>query len=182
MLLQRAFSPGEIRPPNERIPSYVTFQRESALRASREDTQLNAPAERIQIGETAERLGISPRTIKYYEEFGLIQPEERSPGGFRLYGPADVRRLEMILRIKAMGFSLSAIRELLSVRDAAQEATREEVLSETMNHLLQRASEVDSRIEKLGEDLHSAQSLREELRNDISLCESRLRELKQEET
>lgn len=81
-----------------------------------------------------------------------------------------------------MGFSLSAARELLSVRDAAQEATRQEVLSETMNHLLQRAGEVESRVEKLREDLKSAQSLRDELRNDVSLCQTRLRELEQEDT
>lgn len=161
---------------------YVTFHRSLAFVASREEAQLNSPTEKIQIGEAAERLGISPRTIKYYEEIGLIQPEERSPGGFRLYGPDDLRRLETILRIKAMGFSLSAARELLYVRDAAQEATRQEVLSETMNHLLQRAAEVQSRIDKLREDLQSAQSLRDELRNDISLCQSRLRELEQEDT
>lgn len=147
--------------------------------AGRKELPLNVPTELVQIGEVAERLGVSPRTIKYYEEIGLVHPEERSPGGFRLYGPADVRRLEAILRIKGMGFSLAAIRELLSVRDAAQEATREEVLAETMNHLERRAREVDSRIEKLREDLASAESLRGELRNDVSLCKSRLRELEE---
>lgn len=146
----------------------------------RKDLSLSAPEELVQIGEAAESLGISPRTIKYYEEIGLLQPGGRSPGGFRLYTPQDVRRLETILRIKGMGFSLAAVRELLSVRDAAQESTREEVLAETLDHLQQRAREVDARIEQLREDLRSAETLREELRNDISLCKSRLRELDQE--
>ena len=80
--------------------------------------------ELARIGEVAERLGVSTRTIKYYEELGLVSPENRSPGGFRLYSAPDVERLERILRIKNMGFSLAAIREFLAVRDAAREATR----------------------------------------------------------
>lgn len=131
-----------------------------------------------QIGEVAERLGVSPRTIKYYEELGLVAPEERSPGGFRLYGAADVGRLERVLRLKAMGFSLAAIREFLAVRDAAQEATREEILSETTEHLRARERDVAERIEKARQDLKSAEALRRELRRDIALCERRMRELR----
>ena len=121
---------------------------------------------------------MSTRTIKYYEELGLVSPENRSPGGFRLYGPPDVERLERVLRLKNMGFSLAAIREFLAVRDAAQEATREAVLAETTEHLREREREVAARIAKTREDLHSAEALREELLHDISLCEARMRELK----
>jgi MerR family transcriptional regulator, repressor of the yfmOP operon len=130
------------------------------------------------IGEVAEHLGVSPRTIKYYEELGLVAPRERSPGGFRLYGAADVDRLERVLRLKAMGFSLAAIREFLAVRDAAQEATREEILAETTVHLRERERDVAARIEKAREDLKSAEALRRELRRDIALCERRMRELR----
>lgn len=130
------------------------------------------------IGEVAEHLGVSPRTIKYYEELGLVAPRERSPGGFRLYDAADVDRLERVLRLKAMGFSLAAIREFLAVRDAAQEATREEILAETTVHLRARERDVAARIEKAREDLKSAEALRRELRRDIALCERRMRELR----
>lgn len=136
------------------------------------------PKELSQIGEVAEHLGVSPRTIKYYEELGIVAPEERSPGGFRLYGASDVERLERILRLKGMGFSLAAIREFLSVRDAAQEATREEILFETTEHLRAREREVAARIEKVREDLLSAEALRQELEHDIALCERRMRELR----
>lgn len=136
------------------------------------------PKELSQIGEVAERLGVSPRTIKYYEELGLVAPEERSPGGFRLYGASDVERLERVLRLKGMGFSLAAISEFLAVRDAAQEATREEILSETAEHLREREREVAARIEKVREDLQSAEALRQELRRDVALCEKRMQELK----
>ena len=139
---------------------------------------MQEPKELSQIGGFADRLGVSTRTIKYYEELGLVSPENRSPGGFRLYGAADVERLQRILRLKGMGFSLAAIREFLSVRDAAQEATRERVLAETTEHLREREREVAARIAKTREDLQSAEALREELRRDISLCETRMRELK----
>ena len=139
---------------------------------------MQEPKELSQIGGVAERLGVSTRTIKYYEELGLVSPENRSPGGFRLYSASDVERLQRILRLKGMGFSLAAIREFLSVRDAAQEATRERVLAETTEHLKAREREVEERIAKTREDLKSAEALREELRRDISLCEARMRELK----
>lgn len=139
---------------------------------------MSEPAELSQIGGVAERLGVSTRTIKYYEELGLVAPENRSPGGFRLYNAQDVERLQRILRLKNMGFSLAAIREFLSVRDAAQEATREAVLAETTEHLRSREREVTAHIAKAREDLKSAEALREELRRDISLCEARMQELK----
>ena len=139
---------------------------------------MQEPKELSQIGGIAERLGVSTRTIKYYEELGLVSPENRSPGGFRLYDASDIERLRRILRLKGMGFSLAAIREFLAVRDAAQEATRERVLAETTEHLRSREREVAQRIAKTREDLKSAEALREELRRDISLCESRMRELK----
>ena len=139
---------------------------------------MQEPKELSQIGGVAERLGVSTRTIKYYEELGLVSPENRSPGGFRLYNASDIERLRRILRLKGMGFSLAAIREFIAVRDAAQEATRERVLAETTEHLRSREREVAQRIAKTREDLKSAETLREELRRDISLCESRMRELK----
>ena len=133
-----------------------------------------------QIGGVARRLGVSPRTIKYYEELGLVSPDNRSPGGFRLYDAPDVERLERILRLKNMGFSLAAVREFLSVRDAARDASRETVLAETTEHLRSREREVAERIAKTRQDLKSAEALREELRHDISLCETRMRELQRD--
>ena len=136
------------------------------------------PEELSRIGGVAERLGVSTRTIKYYEELGLVSPVNRSPGGFRLYNASDVERLQRILRLKGMGFSLAAVHEFLAVRDVAKEATRERVLAETTEHLRAREREVVERIAKAREDLESAEALREELRRDISLCETRMRELK----
>jgi len=129
------------------------------------------------VGEVAERLGVSPRTIKYYEELGLVQPEARSPGGFRLYGEEEVERLERILRMKGIGYSLATIRELLAVRDAAQEADKATVLREVTGRLKERERESTARIQRMQDDLKRAEALREELRRDIALCERRIKEL-----
>ncbi len=138
---------------------------------------VNAQREFVRVGEVAERLGVSPRTIKYYEELGLVEPEARSRGGFRLYGEEDVRRLERILRMKSMGYSLGAIRELLAVRDSAQETTKIAVLRETVGRLREHEQQVSGRLEEMREDLRRAEALREELRRDVALCERRIEEL-----
>jgi DNA-binding transcriptional MerR regulator len=138
---------------------------------------MNASSELERVGEIAERLGVSPRTIKYYEELGLIQPETRSQGGFRLYGKEEVEQLERILRLKSIGYSLAAIRELLATRDAAQEADKVTVISNTMERLKDREREVTERIQQIRKDLKRAEAFREELRHDIALCERRIQEL-----
>lgn len=71
----------------------------------------------MQIGEVADRCGLSLRTIRYYEEVGLVAPSARSQGGFRLYTDGDVRRLHQIKRMKVLGLTLEQMRELLGVLD-----------------------------------------------------------------
>jgi len=138
---------------------------------------MNADGRLIRVGEAAERLEVSPRTIKYYEEIGLVEPEERSTGGFRLYGSREIERLERILKMKSIGYSLAAIRELLAVRETAQEADRVTVLRTATEHLREREREASGRIRKIRADLGRAEALREELERDIALCERRTREL-----
>jgi MerR family copper efflux transcriptional regulator len=71
----------------------------------------------MQIGEVAERTGLSLRTIRHYEEVGLVVPSARSQGGFRLYTDEDVDRLQMVKRMKPLDFSLDQMRELLEIID-----------------------------------------------------------------
>ncbi|MEN3582684.1 MerR family transcriptional regulator [Streptomyces sp. ZYX-F-203] len=72
---------------------------------------------RMRIGEVAERTGLSLRTIRHYEDVGLVTPSTRSKGGFRLYTEVDVERLMVIRRMKPLDFSLDEMRELLDVTD-----------------------------------------------------------------
>jgi len=71
----------------------------------------------MQIGEVAERTGLSLRTIRYYGEVGLVVPSSRSPGGFRLYAEADVQRLLLVKRMKPLDFSLEEMTDLLQILD-----------------------------------------------------------------
>lgn len=77
----------------------------------------------MQIGEAAERIGLSIRTIRHYEEAGLIVPSARSDGGFRLYTEPDLDRLAVVKRMKPLGFTLDEMRDLLAVLDALETAT-----------------------------------------------------------
>ncbi|MDF3301717.1 MerR family transcriptional regulator [Streptomyces tropicalis] len=71
----------------------------------------------MQIGEVAERTELSLRTIRHYEEAGLVVPSTRSQGGFRLYAEGDVARLMVIRRMKPLGFTLEQMRDLLDATD-----------------------------------------------------------------
>lgn len=72
----------------------------------------------MHIGELAEHTGLSLRTIRHYDEVGLLAPAGRSGGGFRLYSEADRDRLLLIRRMKPLGYSLDEMAELLRVIDA----------------------------------------------------------------
>ncbi|ELP65240.1 hypothetical protein STRTUCAR8_00240 [Streptomyces turgidiscabies Car8] len=71
----------------------------------------------MQIGEVASRTELSLRTIRHYEEAGLVAPSARSQGGFRLYTETDVARLMVIRRMKPLGFTLDQMRDLLDATD-----------------------------------------------------------------
>ncbi|WFE38232.1 MerR family transcriptional regulator [Micromonospora sp. WMMD998] len=83
----------------------------------------HAPGRLMRIGEAAERVGLSIRTIRHYEEAGLIVPSARSEGGFRLYTEPDLDRLAVVKRMKPLGFTLEEMRDLLTVLDALDTAT-----------------------------------------------------------
>jgi len=78
----------------------------------------------MQIGEVAERTGLSLRTIRYYEEDGLVVPSARSQGGFRLYTDDDVDRLRVVKRMKPLDFSLEQMRDLLGIVDRLASGVR----------------------------------------------------------
>ncbi|MCB8907760.1 MULTISPECIES: MerR family transcriptional regulator [unclassified Streptomyces] len=73
--------------------------------------------EPMQIGEVAARTELSLRTIRQYEDSGLVVPSAASPGGFPLYTDADVSRLMVVRRMKPLGFTLDETRELLTAVD-----------------------------------------------------------------
>lgn len=82
-----------------------------------------SPTERtMHIGEIADRTGLSLRTIRHYDEVGLIKPSGRTEGGFRLYTDDDLERFLLIRRMKPLGFSLDEMAELLGIIERAGDA------------------------------------------------------------
>ncbi|MGD9735827.1 MAG: MerR family transcriptional regulator [Solirubrobacterales bacterium] len=79
-------------------------------------------AELLQIGEVAEEVGLSLRTVRYYEEVGVLAAPARTEGGFRLYGTDHLEQLRLIKQMKPLGLSLDEMRELLRARETLRGA------------------------------------------------------------
>ncbi|WP_200173332.1 MerR family transcriptional regulator [Tomitella cavernea] len=113
----------------------------------------------MQIGEVAERTGLSLRTIRYYEEVGLAVPSSRSQGGFRLYSADDLDRLLLLKSMKPAGLQLAEIRELLTIlgRPAVDRT------DEDRSRLGQFAAQADAQREKLRRRIDTVTGLVETL-------------------
>ncbi len=88
------------------------------------------PPSLLQIGELAERAGVSHRTIHYYERIGLLRPAEREGAGYRYYDGQAVLRLEKIAALKKLGLCLDEIRQVINLyfEDASGIKGKEQVL------------------------------------------------------
>jgi DNA-binding transcriptional MerR regulator len=69
------------------------------------------------IGQLATETGFTPKTLRYYEEVGLLRPDGRSESGYRLYGDAAVERLRFVRRARDVGLNLEDIRRVLEISD-----------------------------------------------------------------
>lgn len=76
----------------------------------------------MQIGQVAQRTELSVRTVRHYDDIGLVTPSARSVGGFRLYTEADVERLLVIRRMKPLDFTLAEMKDLLESLDVLADA------------------------------------------------------------
>jgi MerR family copper efflux transcriptional regulator len=108
----------------------------------------------LQIGQVAERTGLSLRTIRFYEENGLVPPTSRTDGGFRLYSSDDVARLEVIKRMKPLGFSLEEMQQLLTLLADLATSPGEQLLVDRLRMFHEAAAE---RVRALREQLTIAE-------------------------
>lgn len=124
----------------------------------------------MQIGEVAARTELSLRTIRHYEETGLVIPSARSQGGFRLYTEADVARLMVIRRMKPLGFTLDEMRDLLDATDRLDSG--EELAAEDREALLERVRRYEQgateQVEKLRTQLARAEEFAATLREHLT--------------
>jgi len=85
------------------------------LNVERTETFMTANTTTMHIGELAERTGLSLRTIRHYDDVGLLPASARTEGGFRVYSEADAERLMVIKQMKPLGFSLEEMAEILAL-------------------------------------------------------------------
>ena len=119
--------------------------------------------ESLRIGDVARLVGTTPRTIRYYEETGLLpEAPERPAGQHRLYSPVEVERLREVIRLKELlGVTLEELKALLSAEEARAEvraqlrrddvrpARRRELLNEALGHIDRQLELVRHRAEEL---------------------------------
>ena len=119
------------------------------------------------VGELAEELGITTRTLRFYEAEGLITPARA--GSARIYNHRDRTRLRLILRGKRLGMSLSEIREIVDMYDGAASSERRQ-----LETLLARLGEITEDLRARQRDL--ARTLRE-VAEVAAQCQERLDQL-----
>lgn len=118
----------------------------------------------MQIGEVAARTELSLRTIRHYEETGLVIPSARSQGGFRLYTETDVARLIVIRRMKPLGFTLDQMRDLL---DATDRLDADDVSAGDREELLERVRGFEEVAQQRVADLRTQLARAEEFANTL---------------
>ena len=123
----------------------------------------------LTIGQAAAAAGVTPRTLRYYEELGLLRPSAHSGGGARRYAEGDLARLARVRELQAlMGFNLEEIRQILTAEDTLERLRNEyhsgKPTSRRRRELLAEAIEINDR-------------LREQVRSKVSRIGGFLEEL-----
>ena len=88
----------------------------------------------MKIGELAEQVGMSVPAVRFYERSGLLPKPSRTGSGYRVYGPSDIRRVQLIRQAKTLGFSLEEIKRILRLREQGS-CPCGEVMSMLEHHL-----------------------------------------------
>ena len=123
----------------------------------------------MHIGEVAARTELSLRSLRHWDEVGLLRPSGRTAGGFRLYTEADVEKVLVIRRMKPLGFTLDemgvAMRDLETIRDPAAEG---HVGAQARQRLAALVTEATTRRQKLESQLAMADEFIAQLSHQLS--------------
>jgi MerR family transcriptional regulator, repressor of the yfmOP operon len=160
-----------------------TQRKEGGTRVQAEATEPG-----IRISEAATRVGVSARTLRYYEELGLLTPSLYTPGGERRYTADDLAHLQRILELReVLGMNLDEIREFLALETrldelrasyrATKDATSKKALAEQKATLQEALVLNESLAEQISAKLARMDGFRAKLRNDAQRCRQLLTEL-----
>lgn len=105
------------------------------------------------IGELADATGVTAKTLRFYEQRGLLAEPARTDGGYRDYPPAAVARVRFVKDAQAAGFTLAQIDEILTIRDGGQPPC---------DHV---ATLVDQRLAEVKQRLHELETVRQQLQS-----------------
>jgi MerR family transcriptional regulator, copper efflux regulator len=119
-----------------------------------------------QIGEVAEQVGLSLRTVRYYEEVGLLAPLTRTEGGFRLYGQEHVDQLLLVKQMKPLGLSIEEMQTLLEARDVLQTSTSARKKAMARARLEGFADTATERCTELKDQLRNAERFARQIRSE----------------
>ena len=108
----------------------------------------------LTVGQVAKKMGVTVRTLQYYDRVGVLSPSAESEGGRRLYTEKDFIRLHQILSLKSLGFSLEDIKQRLPSLEAP---------ADVANALAEQAGEIRKEIERLTASLKAIEQLKTEV-------------------
>jgi len=117
------------------------------------------------IGEISRLVDLSQRTIRYYEEIGLLHSVRRIENGKRVYTDHDVRRLKFINRLKVLGLSLAEMVELEKIY--RKQRNNREILPKLLDILDERARQIDERVAQLATLKKEIREYQQRLRNKV---------------
>src|SRR6476659_4300235 len=142
-------------------------------------TDRTTQAQPLTVGQVAERLDVTVRTLHHYDEIGLLQPSERSPAGYRLYTADDLTRLQHVVVYRRLGFALEEIALLLDHPESVEQHLRRQraAVHQRLDELKDLVAAIDRALERemnseratddelkelFGEGFHDAQAEAEE--------------------
>ena len=172
--LQSPLIPAALRRiPNLHVNGKVWYHRPVSAKLERDD---RSPGERLlRIHEVAAQTGLTPRSIRYYEEIGLLEPAARSEGAYRLYDADDVERLGAIRALRDdAGFTLAEIAQVLEderVRERNRErfrttsdvVEREQILVDALARIDRQVATLEGKIGRLAAMIQEAEARRAHL-------------------
>lgn len=127
----------------------------------------------FKIGEFARITGVTLRTLRHYDEVGLLSPERLSENGYRMYSAQDLQKMQQVLSLRELGVPLDTIRQVL----VGPPASLQEVLQEHRRMLQQELEQLQSRIKRLEHRLQEVRMYSPEIRSIparhvLSTCET----------
>lgn len=139
----------------------------------------------LQIGEVADRTGVTQRTLRFYEERGLLKPPTRMEGGFRLYSEDDVARVTQIRRLQdLLGLTLAEIKDMVEAEEVKEELRATYVPGRPVEERIERVSkrvQVTSRqVEIVNTKLAAMLEMQKDLEEKLERARTLLKELEDE--